>query len=231
MRRPGQQRSFGRAPVAASTRVTGHHEYRFRSQAACSAGAPPPASKHWEDLPLSNRPLLTGRWLCQSTSDHRQRRASAIAWKHTPNPTPLALRPPPRPAQSLAHERFAEKRASGSRPRQALAPSAADFPTAEIRAHQSARARTASRHQAAHLRFDGDWVVRVPGAFAGKRARGERRLRQPSGCRVPVDERLARCRVLDQDEEQVSCIGFVPSRTCLTSPRSSPRSTRASAGS
>src|SRR5450755_4288924 len=49
----------------------------------------------------------------------------------------------------------------------------------------------------------GDGVARVPGAFAGKRSRGERRPRQPSGCHRPVDARLARCRVPDQDEEQV----------------------------
>ena len=43
--------------------------------------------------------------------------ASAFAWKHALDPTPPALRSPPGPALSLARERFAEKRASGSRPR------------------------------------------------------------------------------------------------------------------
>src|ERR1017187_1828643 len=43
--------------------------------------------------------------------------ALPIAWKHASDPTPPALRSPPRPAQSLARDRFAEKRASGTRPR------------------------------------------------------------------------------------------------------------------
>ena len=46
----------------------------------------------------------------------RQDRALAIAWKHAPNPALPAPRSPPRAALSLARERFAEKRASGSRP-------------------------------------------------------------------------------------------------------------------
>jgi len=43
--------------------------------------------------------------------------ASAIAWKHAPDPTPPAARSPLGAALSPAHERFAGKRASGSRPR------------------------------------------------------------------------------------------------------------------
>ena len=58
---------------------------------------------------------------------------------------------------TLSHRVDRHANARNRRGRQALAPSAADFPTAEIRAHQSAPARTASRHQAAHLRFDGRW--------------------------------------------------------------------------
>jgi hypothetical protein len=45
-------------------------------------------------------------------------RACAIAWKHASDSTPPALRSPRRPAPSLASERFAEKRASGSRSQQ-----------------------------------------------------------------------------------------------------------------
>jgi len=41
--------------------------------------------------------------------------AAAFAVKHASDPTPPALRSPPRPAPSLARDRFAEKRASGSR--------------------------------------------------------------------------------------------------------------------
>ena len=80
---------------------------------------------------------------------------------------------------TLRHRVDRHANARNRRGRQALAPSAADFPTAEIRAHQSAPARTASRHEAAHLRFDGDGVVRVPGAFACER-QGQGWLPAPS---------------------------------------------------
>jgi hypothetical protein len=58
------------------------------------------------------------RLLCHA-SERRLRpdRTHAPAWRQASDPTPPALRSPPRPAQSLARDRFAEKRASGTRPR------------------------------------------------------------------------------------------------------------------
>jgi hypothetical protein len=81
---------------------------------------------------------------------------------------------------TLSHRVDRHANARNRRGRQALAPSAADFPTAEIRAHQSAPARTASRHEAAHLRLMAmgscpSLVLSRGSARAASVARGSRR--------------------------------------------------------
>ena len=67
-------------------------------------------------------PNATSRaWQCLrsygfSDRERDEKCALALAWKHAPNPALPAPRSRPRAALSLARERFAEKRASGSRP-------------------------------------------------------------------------------------------------------------------
>jgi hypothetical protein len=72
-----------------------------------------PAIDHVEATRRRTRRLL----LCLGEAG-RARRCFRV--KHASDPTPPALRSPPRPAPSLARDRFAEKRASGSRPRRVV---------------------------------------------------------------------------------------------------------------
>jgi hypothetical protein len=111
---------------------------------------------------------------------------------------------------TLSHRVDRHANARNRRGRQALAPSAADFPTAEIRAHQSAPARTASRHQAAHLRFDGRWGRAGPWCIRGealaRRASPEAAVGLPqAGGRAPRSVSRPR-----SGRGAGSPIGFVP---------------------
>jgi hypothetical protein len=76
--------------------------------------SPSHASKHAERSEPPGRDL---RFATNWSASVRSARAHAFAWRQASDPTPPALRSPPRPAQSLARDRFAEKRASGTRPR------------------------------------------------------------------------------------------------------------------